>query len=411
MHAVLHLAAHGLWARWRGWVVFALLVAIAGGAVLASVAGARRTDSAYPRFLQASNASDVLVSQAGTGLGGYRALARLPGVTAVEPFALLNTLALAQVVAPADRRFQHVLDTPRVLAGRLPSPDRAGEIAVDQNGAAAWHLRVGSIVVIRALRSDRPPSPADERTLRERVVGVVVTRSSVKPISALDKIPMIFASTALVRHLGPTYQVADGALIKLRPGTTVDGFRRHAAALARQFPGTQAQDELLVADLNTQAAAVERAIRPEAVGLALFALALAASALLVIGQVAARLLAAGSADNPTLAALGATRAQLMGGRLAEVSVAAAVGAAAAAGVAVAVSPLMPVGTARVAEPDPGISADMPVLLVGSIAVFGLLVAQAAWPAWRLASYRGPDPRGMATPPGRPGFARWRRPHR
>ena len=186
----------------------------------------------------------------------------------------------------------------------------------------------------------------------------------------------------------------------------MDGFRRHAEALARQFPGTQVQDGLLVADRNMQAAAVERAIRPEAVALALFALVLAATALLVIGQVAARLLAAGSADNPTLAALGATRAQLMGGRLAEASAAAAAGAVAAAGVAVAVSPLMPVGTARAAEPDPGISADMPVLLVGAIAAFGLLVARAAWPAWRLASYPAPHPRGTTTPSGRPGIARW-----
>jgi hypothetical protein len=408
MHAVLHLAVHGLRARWRGWVVFALLVAVSGGAVLAAVAGAQRTGSAYPRFLRASNASDVLVSPTATGLGGYyRALARLPGVTAVEPLAVLNTLTPAQVVAPADRRFQHVLDRPRVLAGRLPSPDRAGEIAVDQNGAAALHLRVGSAVTMRALRSDRPSSPADIRVLRERVVGVVVTRTSVKPISAIDKIPTILASTALVRHLGPNYLVADGAAVQLRPGTTVDGFRRHAAALARQFPGTQVQDELLVADLNMQAEAVERAIRPEAVALALFALVLAATALLVIGYVASRLLAAGSADNPVLSALGATRAQLLGGRLAEVSVGAAAGAVAAAGLAVIVSPLMPVGTARIAEPDPGISADVPVLLAGSIAAVGLLVARAAWPAWRLASYRGPDPSGMTAPSGRPGSARWR----
>ena len=404
---MVHLAAHGLRARWRGWVVFALLVAIAGGAVLAAVAGARRTDSAYPRFLQASNASDVLVSPGGTGLGGYyRALARVPGVSAVEPLAVLNTRAQAQVVAPADGRFQHVLDTPMLLAGRLPSPDRPGEIAVDQNGAAAFHLHVGSALVIRALRSDRPPSPADERTLRERVVGVVVTRSSVKPVTAIDKIPMIMASTALVRRLGPSYLVADGAAIRLRPGTTVDGFGRHAEALAREFPGTQVQDGLLVADRNMQVAAVERAIRPEAVALALFALVLAATALLVIGQVAARQLAAGSVDNPTLAAMGATRAQLMGGRLAEASVAAAAGAVAAAGVAVAVSPLTPIGTARVAEPDPGISADMPVLVVGAIAAFGLLVARVAWPAWRLASYPAPHPHGTTAPSGRPGFARW-----
>ena len=97
-----------------------LLVALAGGAVLAAVAGARRTDSAYPRFLQVSHGSDVLVSPGGTGLGGYyRALARLPGVAAVAPLAALNMLAPGQVMAPADHRLQQGVDMPRVLAGRL----------------------------------------------------------------------------------------------------------------------------------------------------------------------------------------------------------------------------------------------------------------------------------------------------
>jgi hypothetical protein len=53
-----------------GWIFLALLVGLAGGAVLTAAAGALRTDSAYPRFLQASKASDVLVSPASSGLGG-----------------------------------------------------------------------------------------------------------------------------------------------------------------------------------------------------------------------------------------------------------------------------------------------------------------------------------------------------
>jgi hypothetical protein len=66
-------------------------------------------------------------------------------------------------------------------------------------------------------------------------------------------------------------------------------------------------------------------------------------------------------------------------------VAAAIGAAVAAGVAVAASPLMPIGAARLAEPDPGVSADALVLAAGAAAIVVLLVAWAAWPAWRLAS--------------------------
>ena len=67
MRVVPLLVVHEFRTRWRGWVVLVLLVALAGGAVLAAAAGARRTSSAYPRFLRASHASDLLVSVAGIG--------------------------------------------------------------------------------------------------------------------------------------------------------------------------------------------------------------------------------------------------------------------------------------------------------------------------------------------------------
>lgn len=64
MRAVRRLVAYRLAVGWPGWVALVLLVGLAGGAVLAAVAGARRTASAYPRFLVASRASDVLVGPA-----------------------------------------------------------------------------------------------------------------------------------------------------------------------------------------------------------------------------------------------------------------------------------------------------------------------------------------------------------
>src|SRR5205823_11142900 len=89
-------------------------------------------------------------------------------------------------------------------------------------------------------------------------------------------------------------------------------------------------------------------------------------------------------NHPALAALGLTRGQLMAAGLIEVGAAAVIGALVAAGVAVASSPLMPIGPARLAEPDPGVNADPLVLAAGAAAIVALLVALAAWPAWRLA---------------------------
>src|SRR5258707_1170071 len=105
-------------------------------------------------------------------------------------------------------------------------------------------------------------------------------------------------------------------------------------------------------------------------------------------------------------ALGMTRGQLMASRLIEVGVAAAGGAVAAIGAAVAASPLMPIGTARLAEPAPGISIDTAVLAVGAIAIPGLLVARAAWPAWRLASARGTHLGDAAAVSRRPLLTGW-----
>jgi hypothetical protein len=161
MRAVVDLAAHELRARWRGWAALVLLVAFAGGAVLAAAAGASRTESAYPRFLTASNASDLLVGPLGSGLGGYfGALARLPGAGVVAPVAVLNLVPLGHgalgprtpvTTAPVDRRFGQLLDRPKVLAGRLPASDRAGEIAVDPRAAAMLGLQVGSVLTMRAV--------------------------------------------------------------------------------------------------------------------------------------------------------------------------------------------------------------------------------------------------------------------
>jgi hypothetical protein len=403
-------------ARWRGWAVLVLLVAFAGGAVLAAAAGARRTSSAYPRYLQASHASDLLVSVAGTGLTGYyTALARQPGVALVAPGVGLNVQPVtrtgrvdlgAATEAPADTRLGSQLDVPKVLAGRLPGRGRPGEIAVDQIAAAALHLQVGSTLPMVALPDTGLPGSGDSggkpvplRKLTERVVGIIVTRASVDPVTDIDQIPFILASTALWHRIGPGYLAFDGAYVKLRPGTTAGDVTREAQALARRFPKTEGQ--AYVADESTQVAAIEQAIHPEAIALAIFALVLACTALLIVGQAATRLLLQAGSGNPVLAALGMTRGQLTAAGLIEVGAAGAAGAILAAGVAIAVSPLMPIGAARLAEPTPGISADRLVLPIGAATIVVLLLARIAWPAWRLGSTRDVrDPGAAAAAAGR-----------
>lgn len=65
MRVVLAIAAHRLRAGWRGWAALTLLTALSCGAVLAAAAGARRTDTAFPRFLASSASADVLMGRPG----------------------------------------------------------------------------------------------------------------------------------------------------------------------------------------------------------------------------------------------------------------------------------------------------------------------------------------------------------
>jgi hypothetical protein len=348
MRAVIHLAGHELGARWRSWAVLVLLVAFAGGAVLTAVAGALRTDTAYPRFLKASKASDVLIAPNGSGLGGYMsAVARLPDVKMVAPVAGLDLTVLghgslaaraSNIMAPVDGRFGHLVEVPKVLAGRLPAAGRAGEIAIDQRAAAMMDLQVGSVLTMRAVPDGQPPSAsaAGQRLLRERVTGIVVTRGSVFPVNEQDKNPTIMASPALFHRLGARYLGYSGAFVQLRPGASPEAFGHRAQSLTGEFPATGGH--VFVADERAQAASVEQALRPAAIALALFALVLAITALLIVGQVATRLLATDSLNYPALAALGMTRGQMMAAGLIKVAVAGAAGAMIAAGVAVAASP-------------------------------------------------------------------------
>jgi hypothetical protein len=67
------------------------------------------------------------------------------------------------------------------------------------------------------------------------------------------------------------------------------------------------------------------------------------------------------------------------------------GAVVAAAVAVLLSPLGPIGAARLAEPSPGFAVDWVVLGIGAAAVLIATCVLGAWPAWRSGRIRtGPD---------------------
>jgi ABC-type lipoprotein release transport system permease subunit len=409
--------------RWRGWAAVAVLIGVAGGVVLTTAAGARRTDTAYARYLQHSHAADVLVSPSNRGLPDYYpALAKLPSVAtlgagvglegfvhnAKAPPGAPASEALGagfQILAAADTRVAATVDKPKITAGRMFRRDRPDEAVADHALAKALHLHVGSLVhAVVAPTSASGTDVSKARPVTLKVVGLVVARDNIVAVNALASSPTLMTTPAFLAQFKDdyeTYTAFDGAFVRLKPGASRAAFSQKAQELAPQFPETGAdQGPVFVADEHAQAAAVEHAIRPQATALALFSLLAALSALFVVGQILSRQLFVASGDNETLQALGMGRGQLLALGLAEASIVAFAGAVVAVLVAIAASPYMPIGPARIAEPNPGISANWAVLGVGLLAIVILLVARVAWPAWRYAGTQSADEGVGAVRPSR-----------
>ena len=315
--------------RWRALVSLALLLGLAGGVVLTAAAGARRTDTAYPRLLTWAERRQVTVLPGGLDPAYFAALTRLPQVAAVAT-AMQYNIALpvpgglpdnqVEVLASPDGSLGTTVDRVKVLQGRMFGPGTAGEAVIDPQLAAREHLRpgdtlhlVGDPVQRRRTRSTdlaKLAGPADlpgdgHRRLR-------------RPGGAHHRRPT--ASRRIL--LSPGVQPATGAAgLDRLPGRrrgcgcgrarTRPRSSPRAQALASRYPGAAANVDSSSSTWPTRSTATERAIRPQAVALAVFAALAGLIALAVIGQLLARQLALDAAEFPVLRALGMTRGSLL----------------------------------------------------------------------------------------------------
>jgi hypothetical protein len=413
----------------RASVLLALLVGLAGGVALAGLAGARRSDTALPRFLAASSTIDAQVFFAGPdgraaplGPTELRALAALPQVRTAQramplitagsdPASLANPnsqLTWIGLDGPAYEALGH----PILVAGRPPRSDHPEEATVNEEFAWRHGLRPGAQFQLRTYT--RAQFPSIEQGLPTRPRGPVAALR----VTSIVRFPSDLVPVAEDRTEGD----ADGSgQVFLTPGC---GYR-HGPDLADFGMGVSVDLHRGPADLGAFTAAVEhrlgdratvsptedpeqsndylsgvrRAIAVETAALLVFAGLATLSALLLVGQTLGRQIFLESIEYPTLRALGMTRAQLVGIALVRAAVIGAVGGTLAVAVALALSPLTPIGLARLAEVTQGIVADWPVLAVGGLSIVAFVAGCAAWPAWRAAGALG-DSLGLVDPVGR-----------
>jgi ABC-type antimicrobial peptide transport system permease subunit len=402
--------------RWRALLSLALLLGLIGGVVLTAAAGARRTDTAYPRLLSWASASQANIIPGADGYPAdyYAALAKLPQV------AQLSTAVLYQVVLPtathADNNQVTAMSSPdhtygvgtdrvKMLQGRQFDPDAPGQAMIDSQLAALEHVGPGGTLRLYGVPNDPDGTPdfAKRVALSFRVTAVVVFDTQVVPIgggSGSGNIePTALVSSFPVPGAVTTMSYGNEAAIRLRPGATVDSLTRSATALAKRYPDTGGQ--ILTISQATQQATTQQAVHPQAIALAAFAALAGLIALAVIGQLLSRQLALDAAEFPVLRAIGATRASLVGLSLTRLAIVTLAGGVIAVAIAIAASPLMPIGPARLAEPHPGVEVNLAILGAGFAVIATLPLALLAGAAWRAARAAG-GPLGIAEPaqPGR-----------
>jgi ABC-type lipoprotein release transport system permease subunit len=414
-------------------VLLAVLVGLAGGVVLAAVAGARRTDAALPRFLARDHAADAIVDFPDSGelpgpdpLGRkVRALAALPEVAAATRVtaAILASPDPAGAagrrrnlaILPMDRGAGWFFGRPIMIAGRLPDDRQADEAAVDEELAARRHLRVGSVWQLGAYTGaqleqaglETPTTPAGP-TVELRIVGIVRHPGDLRPAdTSQDNLHVnrgdLYLTPAYWHRYGPDlarYGIA--IMVALRQGPA--GLPRLAGDV-RRLLGPEAVASPVDPGATGGASAegslpgLRRAIRLESGALLAFALLATVAAMLLVGQTLGRQIFLETAEYPILRAVGMTRGQLVGVALVRAALISTGGVTVAVAAAIGLSPLTPIGLARRAELHPGIAADPAVLAVGAFAVVALVAAGAAVPAWR-ASRAPTTALGVAGPIGR-----------
>ena len=399
MRAVWLRVQAGLRQNWRSPLVLVLITGLMGSLVLVSLAGARRTDTAVPRFLAWSGPTEGQV--AGVPFAALGRIGRLPGVGYSERGALMLMRASPAGHPAAARPGQvtawALIDTPPqaraiLVAGRRPIPSRPDEVMINETAARILGAHVGSVIQLRGVRPDQVMQALNSQVRHPgvilpdvRVTAIIRSPSDLGTSGAAADVTFLgtgslFLTAAFYHRFAGSVGNMAGVSFHLDRGLAgLPAFR----AKVNRLTGGRAQFEL-GSDDAIAAAAAERGTSLQALALLLFAIIVALAMLVVVGQSIARLALTAADDFPVLRALGCSRAQLAAVALAPGALVAAAGMALAIPAAYALSVFTPIGLARRAEISPGFSFDALVLLGGAVLLTLLLTLRTALTAQRVA---------------------------
>jgi putative ABC transport system permease protein len=380
---------------WRQAVVLALVGGVLGAVALGALAGARRTSTAYGRYLASINASDVFVNVPGklpgmTGTQPITLISSLPGIISHAAYVGLNGFPVVNggavssfLIGSLNGSFDGEYfsqDRMTVLAGKIPPKDSTTTVVITPAVATTLHTGVGGTMRYEYRELGADGEPTGKQFTRSYRVAAIVT----VPPALVDESDHVEGS---ILPPGATRQVMAEyfyAWIGLRLARGTAGIPELQANLARLTRQIQQQVEhathqklpglsLSISRSDVIHHQVQQATRPEAVALTVFGAIAALAMLVLVGQGLTQMISRSAPEIQVFRALGATRAQaaLVAGLPGVIPVLGGVILAVAG--AVAVSPLAPVGPVRRYDPSRGVKADVLVLGPGAL-LLGVVLA-------------------------------------
>ncbi len=381
--------------RWRSWLSLAVLVAVVGGLVLASAAAGRRTASAFPRFAaQYGYNSFVYAAQPIPKLTKLPEVASLvemqtpdngTPVCACRPGLTDENFGVYEVPASSMPHFA------KLVSGHALDQSAPDEVLASISLEQDYGVHVGTVLHVpfyTAAQSQAsvPPSHADGPTLALRVVGIEANEGDFPSVGSTNA--EVISTSAFDREVNPRTALFTLYAVRLRHGSA-DLPRFDTDATTLGVVGTGDQEAT---------ATITNAIHPQAVGWWLLAALAALAGLAVIAQALSRQAVVEGETYRTLAAMGFGPGKVATLGMVRALVVGVAGAVGAVVLAFALSPLTPVGEARIAEPTTGLWFDPLVLGLGGLALVVAVLVLGVWPAVRAARARdGLDARQAGRP--------------
>jgi hypothetical protein len=390
--------------RWIGYLVAVVLIGSVGGLALASIAGARRTESSFPTYVASTNPSTLVTfsSYDDPGLGfksGYSSLfvkefAHLPlvarstngiifdGNINLSAIKGAHSHVLAGESSPVfigswDGEFTQV-DRVALVKGSFPAPTRRDEAVMNAQAAHELGLHIGSIIQIpfysdaqvrsakAGSRLGRPFEVINVTMVGEIILPQTLVESDIDSLGS----PTVIFSPALTRNLARRCATGTETFLQLRGG---DASANRVMAEVKRIDPSASKFGGFQTTLSFVPAA-QQSIEPEAIALAAFG-GIAGLAVIMIGALMiARILRVESDETNTLRALGANRRTMLSDQVGGILGAVFVGSFLAVAVALGLSPLAPLGPVRPVFPDPGVSFDWATLGFGFLALLVVLSA-------------------------------------